>query len=113
MKQKREAYINFGTVCHARAVRNRRKSERDHRSFLPGNIVEANQSVYTESFYPSAACATPQYLLHMLFETSAPAWIKEDGQLQEEQIRAFFEDAGRIYAAGKRKYTDLFSGERL
>lgn len=74
------------------------------------DIVEANQSVYTESFYPSAACATPQYLLHMLFETSAPAWIKEDGQLQEEQIRAFFEDAGRIYAAGKESAQTYFQG---
>ncbi len=77
------------------------------------DIVEANQSVYTESFYPSAACATPQYLLHMLFETSAPAWIKEDGQLQEEQIRAFFEDAGRIYAAGKKVHRLIFRGAAL
>lgn len=71
-------------------------------------LVEANQAAYTESFYPSAACATPEYLLHMLFETSAPAWLEEDGRLQEEQVKAFLEEAGRIYAAGKESAQAYF-----
>lgn len=72
------------------------------------DLVEASQSTYTESFYPSAACATPEYLLHMLFETSAPAWLQEDGKLQEEQVKAFLEEARRIYTAGKESTQAYF-----
>lgn len=70
------------------------------------DVTEAHKDEYgpsEETFYkfPFVYSLYSQPLLEKLADSSSAAWLKADGTLDEEKVKDFLEQAGRIYQAGK------------
>lgn len=66
------------------------------------DIVEKHQSEYSESCIPMTLMFYgTEAFLKSLADVNAPAWIKEDGTLDEKAVTEYLKEAGRMYQAGK------------
>lgn len=70
------------------------------------DVTEAHKDEYgpsEETFYkfPFVYSLYSQPLLEKLADSSSAAWLKADGTLDEEKVKDFLEQAGRIYQARK------------
>ena len=84
------------------------------------DTVEQHKAEYGlsgEYFYklPFGYSLYGRLLLEQLADDNSASWMKDDGTLDEEQIKEFLEQAGRIYQAGKdcveelkKTYPDYF-----
>lgn len=61
------------------------------------DAVESHQSEYSASNLPTSLAMLPELLLKGLADTSSPAWIKEDGTLDEKTVSEYLEQINRIY----------------
>ena len=50
----------------------------------------------------------PETLLEQFADNNSAAWMKTDGTLDEEKVKEFLEQMGRIYQAGKDAYPQAF-----
>ena len=78
------------------------------------DVAEKQKEEYglsTETFYklPLVYSMYPKAFLEQLAEENSAAWVKEDGTLDEEKVKEFLEQAGRIYQAGKDGVEELKS----
>lgn len=66
------------------------------------DVVEKHQSEYSETCMPMSLLAYGSAsFLECLADVNAPAWVREDGTLDESAVTEFLEQANRIYQAGK------------
>lgn len=70
------------------------------------DVVESHKDEYgpsDETFYkfPFVYSLYPKALLGQFADNNSAAWMKEDGTLDEEKVKEFLEQMGRIYQAGK------------
>lgn len=72
------------------------------------DAAEAHQGEYNMNLMPTGYNTFPGLLLRGLATTSAPAWIREDGTLDQEKVRQFFSDVNRIYQAGQEGQQELY-----
>lgn len=70
------------------------------------DVVEKHKDEYgtaDETFYkfPFVYSLFPETLLEQFADNNSAAWMKTDGTLDEEKVKEFLEQMGRIYQAGK------------
>lgn len=66
------------------------------------DVVEKHQSEYSESCIPMTLMFYgTEAFLKSLADVNAPAWIKEDGTLDEKAVTEYLKEAGRMYQAGQ------------
>lgn len=70
------------------------------------DVVEKHKDEYglsDENFYkfPFVYFLFPETLLEQFADNNSAAWMKTDGTLDEEKVKEFLEQVGRIYQAGK------------
>ena len=70
------------------------------------DVVESHKEEYgpsDETFYkfPFVYSLYPATLLEQFADNNSAAWMKDDGTLDEEKVREFLEQMGRIYQTGK------------
>lgn len=70
------------------------------------DVVEKHKDEYglsDENFYkfPFVYFLFPETLLEQFADNNSAAWMKTDGTLDEEKVKKFLEQVGRIYQAGK------------
>lgn len=78
------------------------------------DVTEKHKEEYglsTETFckLPLAYSMYPKAFLEELADDNSAAWVKENGTLDEEKVKEFLEQAGRIYQAGKDGIEELKS----
>ena len=76
------------------------------------DVTEKHKEEYglsTETFckLPLAYSMYPKAFLEELADDNSAAWVKENGTLDEEKVKEFLEQAGRIYQAGKDGIEEL------
>ena len=76
------------------------------------DVTEKHKEEYglsTETFckLPLAYSMYPKAFLEELADDNSAAWVKENGTLDEEKVKEFLEQAGRIYQAGKDAMDEL------
>ena len=70
------------------------------------DVTEKHKEEYglsTETFYklPLTYSMYPKAFLEELADDNSAAWVKENGTLDEEKVKEFLEQAGRIYQAAR------------
>ena len=60
-------------------------------------MLESHQAEYGATKMPIPLIVSPKLLLQSLADTSSPAWINEDGTLNETEISEYLKQANRIY----------------
>lgn len=75
------------------------------------DVIEAHQDEYNARRHPLSQANLPETLLRSLAEVCAPAWLKEDGTLDEAAITEYLEQVNRIYQAGKEAAKEWNGGE--
>lgn len=61
------------------------------------DMLESHQAEYGATKMPIPLIASPKLLLQSLADTSSPAWVNEDGTLNETEISEYLKQANRIY----------------
>lgn len=61
------------------------------------DMAEMHQSEYSSMKFPTYLAMFPKLLIEGLADTSSPAWIKEDGTLDEAAVSEYLEQVNRIY----------------
>ena len=66
------------------------------------DTLEKYQSEYSEMHMPmSLLSGGADTFIRQLADVNAPAWLKEDGTLDEAAVTEYLEQANRIYQTGK------------
>lgn len=65
-------------------------------------VLEAHQEEYSLNKKPINFIESRNSLLGILSEVSYPAWMGENGTLEEKAVREFLEQANRIYKTGEK-----------
>lgn len=67
------------------------------------DMLESHQEEYTEMVMPiSLMYGGSEGFLRLFADVNAPAWLKEDGTLDEALVTEYLKQAGRIYQAGQK-----------
>lgn len=61
------------------------------------DMAEMHKSEYSSMKFPIHLAFFPKLLIEGLADTSSPAWIKEDGTLDEAAVSEYLEQVNRIY----------------
>lgn len=61
------------------------------------DMLESHQAEYGATKMPIPLIVSPKLLLQSLADTSSPAWVNEDGTLNETEISEYLKQANRIY----------------
>ena len=75
------------------------------------DVIEQHQEEYHARRLPLYQTVLPEILLKSLAEVCSPAWVKEDGTLDETAVTEYLEQANRIYQVGKESVKEWNGGE--
>lgn len=76
------------------------------------DMSEMYQSEYSSMKFPINLAIFPKLLIEGLADTSSPAWIKEDGTLNESAISEYLEQVNRIYQSCQ-EFTKQYQDENM
>ena len=77
------------------------------------DMLESHKEEYSNTKMPIPLVASPQVLLQGLADTSSPAWLNEDGTLNEEKISEYLEQVNRIYQTYAETIEGMLSQEEI